>query len=79
MPHPNLTPEDFGRITSQAMNHGFLLAARLLWPYFLALFVFAIIMAWLRQRIRRAERDAEYRRMATISKEVNDDESSGNG
>jgi len=73
MPNPNATPEEFGRVMGQAMNHGWLVAFRLLWPYFLAVIAFGFIMAYLKGRIRRAERADEHRRAAKIFKEVNDD------
>ena len=68
--------EEFGRIVSQGLFQGILLALKLLWPFILAALVFGFIMRHLNARQRRAARDAEYRRMAKIFKEVNDDRSS---
>ena len=76
MPQPTMTPEVFGKMVRQGMWSGIWTAAKLLWPYFLGALVLLCIVSYLKGRIRRAERDREYRRMAKIFKEVNDETSS---
>ena len=79
MPQPVMTPEVFGKMVRQGMWSGIWTAVKLLWPYLLAALVVGSILRYLNGRVRRAERDAEYRRMAKIFKEENEKGSSRGG
>jgi hypothetical protein len=76
VPTHHVTPEEFRKIANEAMSHGFRAAFLLLWPYFLGALILAFVMLYVKGRIRRAERDAEYRRMAKTFREVNDEQPS---
>ena len=74
--HNPETGAEIGRALNQALMHGILVALKILWPYILVVLVLVLVMGYLKARIRRAERDAEYRRMAEVFREVNQPPSS---
>jgi len=74
--HDPETGAEIGRTLNQALMHGVLVALKILWPYILLVLVLVLVIGYLNTRIRRAERDAEYRRMAEVFREVNQDPSS---
>jgi hypothetical protein len=76
MMHPEATHPEIAEALQRGMLNGFLIAARLLWPYLLFALVLAFISLYVKGRMWRAERDREYRRMAQAFREVNEEKSS---
>ena len=70
---PHQTGSDVGKLLLGAVLKGAIQGLREYWPYFLGMLVVGFVLHYANSRLRRAERDDEYRRAARIFKEVNDE------